>query len=62
MDEALLLEHVPGPADRYKVSLGGRFLGWVERRDGWWYGDRPVKEPLPQRYRLRRDVLAALER
>jgi len=57
----LLLERVPGAVHRYKVSREGRFLGWVELRAGWWYGDRADKEPLPQRYRLRRDALERLE-
>jgi hypothetical protein len=59
-DEPLLLEHVPSEADRYKVSRGRTFLGWIEHRDGWWYGDGPTRAPLPGRHRLRRDALARL--
>lgn len=59
--EPLLLEPVASDAHRYKVSRGRRFLGWIERRGGWWYGDSPVRAPLPQRYRRRRDALAGLE-
>jgi hypothetical protein len=58
----LLLESVPGGTHRYKVSRGGRFLGWVERWGRWWHSDGPDRQTLPARYRLRRDALAALER